>query len=202
MIPPVCVGKAEHATQFVLIHAALQCFCRLHVLIAGMRIRSVCTLGQIIRSSLSRACARTSWNELVGNLKAFSSARYCKGLSDSHERVYFIVPAARGGISQSVIWRTFLVPGRSFKGTVVGGPTLAETSPAQVMHQKGFVSVFQIWKSWNLKEFDSFFQGLREFSYRKCHSEMYWRPVFFVSLADKKGQVYLFISYSAGGFFC
>ncbi|XP_073390844.1 uncharacterized protein [Physcomitrium patens] len=191
MIPPVCVGKAEHATQFVLIHAALQCFCRLHVLIAGMRIRSVCTLGQIIRSSLSRACARTSWNELVGNLKAFSSARYCKGLSDSHERVYFIVPAARGGISQSVIWRTFLVPGRSFKGTVVGGPTLAETSPAQVMHQKGFVSVFQIWKSWNLKEFDSFFQGLREFSYRKCHSEMYWRPVFFVSLADKKGQMLL-----------
>ncbi|XP_073390853.1 uncharacterized protein [Physcomitrium patens] len=96
-----------------------------------MRIRSVCTLGQIIRSSLSRACARTSWNELV------------------------------------------------------------ETSPAQVMHQKGFVSVFQIWKSWNLKEFDSFFQGLREFSYRKCHSEMYWRPVFFVSLADKKGQMLL-----------
>ncbi|XP_073390845.1 uncharacterized protein [Physcomitrium patens] len=116
---------------FVVLEAGSGGFCMLHVLIAGMRIRSVCTLGQIIRSSLSRACARTSWNELV------------------------------------------------------------ETSPAQVMHQKGFVSVFQIWKSWNLKEFDSFFQGLREFSYRKCHSEMYWRPVFFVSLADKKGQMLL-----------
>jgi aarF domain-containing kinase len=70
-------------------------------------------------------------------------------------------------------------------------PRFTGASTVQITRQEGYVTLFQVWKAWRLKEFDSQLQGMKDFSYRKFQDGLYWRPAVFVSLADKKGQVLL-----------
>jgi hypothetical protein len=165
-----------------------------------MRILPVSKLDQILRSSRPRIRGRTGSNEVIGNLETSLSARYHKGLTDGHERGYSLIHDIRVGFSQAEVWKVFTVPGRRFMVTIPGAPNSTGSSPAQVLHHEGFLSLFQIWRALRLKEFDSLYQGVREFSYRKCHPGIYWRPAVFVSLADKKGQVYLSLTISAGSY--
>lgn len=156
-----------------------------------MRILPISKLDQILRSSRPRIRGRTGSNEVIGNLETSLSARYHKGLTDGHERGYSLIHDIRVGFSQAEVWKVFTVLGRRFMVTIPGAPNSTGSSPAQVLHHEGFVSLFQIWRALRLKEFDSLYQGVREFSYRKCHPGIYWRPAVFVSLADKKGQMLL-----------
>jgi len=131
-------------------------------------------------------------------LKRFFRTQYRKGLPDGHERASSAVSDIRAGVSQTGAWRVFTVPRWRFMGTIAGAaaPRFAGACPVQIVRQEGYVSLFQVWKAWRLKEFDSHFQGMRGFSSRKFHDGIYWRPAVFVSLADKKGQVYSSTTFS------
>ncbi|KAG0574581.1 hypothetical protein KC19_VG273600 [Ceratodon purpureus] len=156
-----------------------------------MRILPVSKLDLILRSSCPRVRGRTGCNEVIGYLKTSFATRCHRGLPVGHERGYSLVPGIRVGVSIAEVWKVFIMPGRRFMVTIAGAPNLAGSSPAQVLHHEGFISIFQIWRALRLKEFDILWRGMREFSYRKFHSGICWRPAVFVSLADKKGQVLL-----------
>ena len=190
-------GNVERVTHLALIAAGLRRFCRLNLLVAGMRILPVSKLEQILRSSLPSIRGWTGSNEVIGNLK-FVSARYHKGLPDSHERGYSLVSDSRVVVSQKGLWKVFMVPGRRFMENVAGAPNLTGASPAKLLHRVGFMPLFQIRKALRLKEFESLYQEMGEFSYRKFHPGIYWRPAIFVSLGDKKCQVYLSLTFSSG----
>lgn len=163
-----------------------------------MRILPVSKLDQILRSSRSRGRGRTGCNDAAGILKRFFSTLYRKGLPDGHERASSVASDIRAGVSLIGAWKVFTVPRWRFMGTIAGAPRFSgATSPVRIVRQEGYVSLFQVWKAWRLKELDSHFQGMREFSYRKFHDGIYWRPAIFVSLADKKGQVYSSTTFSA-----
>lgn len=156
-----------------------------------MRILPVSKLDQILRSFSSRGRGRTGCDDVAvaGILKRFFSTHYRKGLPDGHERVSSLVSDIRAGGSQTGAWRFFTGPSWRFMGTIAGTPRFTGTSTVQIVRREGYVSLLQAWRAWRLKEFDSRVQGMREFSYRKFHDGIYWRPAVFVSLADKKGQV-------------
>lgn len=161
-----------------------------------MRILPVSKLYQILRSSGSRVRGRTGRSDVAGNLKKFLAGQYYKGLPEGHVRAHSVASEIRVGVSQPGSWRAFTMPGWRFMATVAGTPRFAGAAPLGVLRQEGGVSLFQVWKAWRLKEFDTLFQEMKAMNY---HPGIYWRPAVFVSLADKKGQVYLSTAFSAGG---
>lgn len=155
-----------------------------------MRILPVFKLDQILRSSRSRDRGRSGFDDVAGAfLRSFWSVNYRKKLPDSNGRAYSLVSDAYAGCAQAQAWVTFSVSRRKIFGTVAG------TNPSQVMRQEGSWSMFQAWKLWRS---NILYRGSRESSYRECHPSIYWRPAIFVSLADRKGQVYLVTTYFAG----
>lgn len=167
-----------------------------------MRILPVSKVYQILRSCRSRGRGQeTGGNYGAGMLKRFFSTQYRKGLPDG--QASSVVSDIHAGVSQTGAWRVSTVPRWRFMGTVAGAaaPRFTGAGPVQIVRREGYASLFQIWKAWRLKEFDSHFQGMRDFSYRKFHDGIYWRPAVFVSLADKKGQVYLSTTFSADSYF-
>ncbi|XP_024367568.1 uncharacterized protein [Physcomitrium patens] len=148
-----------------------------------MRILPVFKLDQILRSSRSRDRGRSGFDDVAGAfLRSFWSVNYRKKLPDSNGRAYSLVSDAYAGCAQAQAWVTFSVSRRKIFGTVAG------TNPSQVMRQEGSWSMFQAWKLWRS---NILYRGSRESSYRECHPSIYWRPAIFVSLADRKGQVFL-----------
>ena len=155
-------------------------FCRVQVLISGMRIPLV--------SKLVRG--RTSGYEVISNLRKCSSPTYSlKGLPVGHGRGFALVPNMRVGLLQAEVWKVFVVPGQRFMMNIARAPSSLSVN----LPHGGFVSLFRIRRALRLIEFDSLCHGIREFSYQKCHSGICWSPAVFVSLADKKGQVYFFL---------
>ena len=160
------------------------------VQVAGMRILPVSKLIQILRSSRPPVRGRTVGSDVAGNLKTLLTGQCNKGSPNWYERAYSVASESGVGVSQTGAWRAFIVPGWRFMGTVAGAPRFTGAGPVGVFRQDGNVSLFQVWKAWRLKEFDSLFQGMKELAHRKHYPGNYWRPAVFVSLADKKGQVY------------
>jgi len=165
--------------------------------VAGMRFLPVSKLDQIFRSYRSGGRGRTGCNDVAGMVKRVLSTQCRKGLPDGHERDS-VVSFIRAGFSQTGTWRFFTVPRWRSLGTIAGAaaPRLTGACPVQVVRQEGTLSLFQVWKAWRLKEFDSHLQEIREFSRRKFHDGLYWRPAVFVSLADNKSKVYSSTTFS------
>lgn len=149
-----------------------------------MRILPVNKLEQSLRSYRSRGRGRSGSSNVAGILRRLFSTQGRKGLPDSH-----VVADVRAGVPHTRAWSLFTVPRSRFM-TTAAAPRFTGAGTVQITRQEGYMSLFQVWKAWRTKEFNSQLQGMKDFSYQKFHDGLYWRPAVFVSLADKKGQVY------------
>lgn len=178
---------------------------------AGMRFLPVSKLDQIFRSSFSHLWGRkTGSNVVVEGQRLYKSntprhhRHHRRRHHDHcHGRVYFsLFPEIIVAISEAGLWRGFSVTScQKLIGTAswAGAGARAGAGVEQRVWQECSVSLLQIWKAWRLKELDGVYREMRDFSYRKCQSGVYWRPAVFVSLSDKKGQVHLSATHLCDG---
>jgi len=167
---------------------------------AGMRFLPVSKLDQIFRSSFSHLWGRKTGSNVVvegqrrykPNTPRHHHHHRRRHHDHCHGRVYFsLVPEIIVAISEAGLWRGFSVTScQKLIGTAswAGAGAGAGAGVEQRVWQECSVSLLQIWKAWRL---NGVYREMRDFSYRKCQSGVYWRPAVFVSLADKKDIVAL-----------